>query len=84
MVSLEWVPELQANTDACLGRLTELGANSFNVSFGEDHRLALASWATVDELSELLASHRGSMAFGDVYAAWPGVRSGTATLADPS
>jgi FkbM family methyltransferase len=82
VVSLEWVPELQANTDACLVRLTELGANSFNVSFGEDHRLALPSWATLGEVSELLASHRGSMAFGDVYAAWPGVRSGTATPPD--
>jgi FkbM family methyltransferase len=75
VVSLEWVPELQANTDACLERLSDLGADSFNVSFGEDQRLALPAWASLDELSALLRSYHGSMAFGDVYAAWPAVKS---------
>jgi FkbM family methyltransferase len=72
IVSLEWVPELQQNVDECLEQLSALEADRFNVSFGEQLRLARDGWMTRAELDRELAAHRGTMTFGDVYAAWPG------------
>jgi FkbM family methyltransferase len=83
VLSFEWVPELQANTDACLERLGELGADSFNISYGEDHRLALPRWVSAEELRALLASHSGSLDFGDIYTSWPSARCRHRTEPNP-
>ncbi len=66
VLSFEHIPAAQGLTEACLDRLTDLGAYRFNYAPGESHKLVWAQWLSADELRAALPElPPGS---GDVYA----------------
>jgi len=74
-MSIEFTPELMANTLDCVEHLRSLGEPKFQISEGESMRLMLPMWVTSGEVTDILTCIDGS-SFGDLYVRfsgnWPG------------
>lgn len=66
-LSIEFVPEIIANTHACIDHLTSLGAYEYQLSVGESMSLSLEGWVDGEGIRGALAKV-GDEEFGDVYA----------------
>jgi FkbM family methyltransferase len=59
----------------CIDRCDALGLNAFNLSLGESHQLAHATWLSADELKHEIAQLPDDANSGDIYARMPLVGS---------
>jgi len=67
-LSFEFTPEMTKTTDACVERLSAIGAYEFNFDINESMRLQLTSWVGPEEIKSRLAAITDYRQFGDVYA----------------
>jgi FkbM family methyltransferase len=84
-LSFEFVPAAKDEALACLARLEELGAYTYNWSLGEQHRWQAPAWLQYAGLAAYLQSLPPDGPSGDIYArllhAQPSRTAGTGALA---
>jgi len=66
-LSLEFTPEFIDATYGCIDYLSRLGETQLNYSIGETMKLSLRSWATPEQMVQILSRSRNDKIFGDVY-----------------
>jgi FkbM family methyltransferase len=83
VISLEYSPDFLGPAIRSVRRLSSMGMHWFNYSVGESMRLSLSTFATADEMCDILADVPDKTMYGDVYAACdPGLAQ--LTLEGPS
>lgn len=74
-LSFEFTTIQRPVAHACIDRLRDLGSYEFNMSLGEDHRLAHQGWVSAETMQALLEMVPDAANSGDVYARrMPGAR----------
>ena len=67
VLSLEFTPEFMDAIHHCIEHLSRLGKIQLNYAVGETMALALSTWATPEEMMDILNTHKNAELFGDVY-----------------
>jgi FkbM family methyltransferase len=67
-LSFEYLPAVQANACACIGRLQELGDYEYNYTAREEHRWCFDHWLSAVEIVTFIANQPAESPSGDIYA----------------